>query len=171
MRLVAHDFMDFNPSATSPMGADGCFDPTHPNNAGLDTIWSASTPLFQLHRTKYSHISKADFWVVCGNAVIRQTSNGALNLKSSFRWGRRDAPSCSGSGQRLPIPSRCSQVETVLLNRMGLSWNESVALLGAHAIGRGNRTVSSLRFQHVSFYVGYLPNCFVPCQHNLLPSL
>jgi hypothetical protein len=30
--------MDFNAGATQQMGADGCFNATHPNNAGLSTM-------------------------------------------------------------------------------------------------------------------------------------
>ena len=148
MRLAAHDFMDFNATATPQMGADGCFDPSHPSNAGLSSIWNSSSPLFELHRTKYSHITIADFWVASANAVIRQTSNNALNLRATFQWGRIDSSTCIGSGARLPIPSRCRQVEAVFLMRMGLTWREAVALLGAHTLGRGNAAVSLLCFQH-----------------------
>ena len=143
---MAHDFMDYDPSQSSAAavyGADGCFDPDHGNNAGLSDIWSPGRPLFDLHSSKYSHISKADFWVASANAVIRQTSVGnALNMKTSFKWGRKDKASCPGSGERLPIPSRCSEVDRVFRTRMGLSWRDAVALLGAHTLGRGDRSVS-----------------------------
>ena len=138
--------MDYDPSQSSAAavyGADGCFDPDHGNNAGLSDIWSPGRPLFDLHSSKYSHISKADFWVASANAVIRQTSVGnALNMKTSFKWGRKDKASCPGSGERLPIPSRCSEVDRVFRTRMGLSWRDAVALLGAHTLGRGDRSVS-----------------------------
>jgi hypothetical protein len=146
VRLVAHDFMDYDPSQSNSAlvyGADGCFDPEHGNNSGLSDIWSPGRPLFELHRSKYSHISKADFWVASANAVLRQTSVGnALNMKTSFRWGRKDKVSCPGSGERLPIPSRCAEVDRVFRSRMGLSWRDAVALLGAHTLGRGDRSVS-----------------------------
>lgn len=143
VRLAAHDFMDFDPNADTKMGADGCFDPTHRSNAGLSDIWGSGRPLFELHRTKYSHISKADFWVAAANAVIRQTSvSNALDMKSQFRWGRTDSATCDGSGVRLPIPSRCQQVDLVFRSRMGLSWRDAVALLGAHTLGRGDRAFS-----------------------------
>ena len=142
--------MDYDPSqgnAAAIYGADGCFDPDHGNNAGLSDIWSPGRPLFELHRNKYSHISKADFWAASANAVIRQTSVGnALNMKTSFRWGRKDKASCPGSGERLPIPSRCSEVDRVFRTRMGLSWRDAVALLGAHTLGRGDRSVSVFVF-------------------------
>jgi hypothetical protein len=150
VRLAAHDFMDFDPSRFAPMGSDGCFDPDHRNNAGLDDIWcDDDCPLTLLHQTKYSHISRADFWVVCANAVIYQTSvDNALDMRETFRWGRKDRDSCIGSGQRLPRPSGCQQIEAVFLRKMGFSWREAVALLGAHTIGRGDRDVSSSRIRH-----------------------
>ena len=144
VRLAAHDFMDYNPSLSPRMGPDGCFDPDHPNNAGLDTVWCEDCDLTLLHGHKYSHISRADFWVASANAVIHLTSvDNALDLRETFRWGRKDRDLCIGSGQRLPRPSGCQQVEKVFLTRMGFSWREAVALLGAHALGRGDREVSS----------------------------
>ncbi len=152
VRLAAHDFMDYNPTLNIPMGPDGCFDTAHPNNAGLETIWCDDCDLTELHREKYSHISRADFWVACANAVIRQTSVGnALDLIETYRWGRIDAVSCSGSGERLPTPSGCTRVERVFLDNMGLSWRDTVALLGAHTLGRGSRDVSSTLFVSATF--------------------
>jgi hypothetical protein len=143
VRLAAHDFMDYNPSTSAHMGPDGCFDPDHQTNAGLDEIWCADCELTLLHEGKYAHISRADFWVASANAVIHLTSvRNALNLKDTFRWGRRDRASCIGSGQRLPQPSGCQQIEAVFLTRMGFSWREVVALLGAHTLGRGHGNVS-----------------------------
>jgi hypothetical protein len=146
VRLAAHDIMDYNPSLSPRMGPDGCFDPDHPNNAGLDTVWCEDCVLTLLHGHKYSHISRADFWVASANAVIHLTSvDNALDMRETFRWGRKDRDSCIGSGQRLPRPSGCQQVEAVFLTRMGLSWREAVALLGAHTLGRGDREVRSNR--------------------------
>ncbi len=143
MRLAAHDFMDLDPRSGTPMGPDGCFDPDHPNNAGLETVWCDECDLTLLHVRKYSHISRADFWVASANAIIHQTSvNNAVDLRKTFLWGRRDRDECRGSGVRLPTPARCDQVERVLLERIDLSWREAVALLGAQTLGRGDRDVS-----------------------------
>lgn len=139
LRLAAHDAMDYDPSRSARMGADGCYDSSHPNNAGLDFVWSDQSALRQLYLQKYSHISKADFWIASANAVIRQTSIGqSLDMKNSFRWGRRDADSCNRQGDRLPSTSGCSQTEDVFLNRMGMTWEDAVALMGAHTLGHGN---------------------------------
>lgn len=53
-----------------------------------------------------------------------------------------DRGSCPGSGDRVPTPASCRDVEGTFLGRMGLEWVDAVALLGAHSIGRGDLDVS-----------------------------
>jgi len=145
IRLAAHDFMDYDRRANSRdrMGPDGCFDPNHSSNGGLETIWCRDCVLRRLYVNKYSRISRADFWIAAANAVIRQTSiDGALDLRDTFSWGRRDRDHCRGSGERLPVASGCDEVEDVFLRNMGLDWGEAVALLGAHTLGRGESEFS-----------------------------
>ena len=140
LRMAAHDAMDYDPRRSPPMGPDGCYDPNHPNNAGLDFVRSR---IDELYVQKYSYLSKADFWVACANAAVRQTSIGQqLNMKNSFRWGRQDSNSCFSQGARLPSTRGCSQTEDVFLNRMRMTWEEAVALMGAHTLGHGNRVNS-----------------------------
>ncbi|KAL7458340.1 hypothetical protein ACHAWC_009881 [Mediolabrus comicus] len=145
VRLTAHDFMDFDRNnSTHRMGPDGCFDPFHPANAGLpDDIWCQGCLLTNLYTEKYSSLSRADFWIASANAVIRQTSvNNALDLRDTFEWGRIDTDSCIGSAVRLPTPQGCSQTENVFITRMGLSWRDATALMGAHTLGRGDQGFS-----------------------------
>jgi len=147
VRLAAHDFMDYDRrDENNPMGPDGCFDASHDGNAGLpEDIWCSTCALTLLYEEKYPHISRADFWVASANAVIRQTSVGnALDLRSTFTWGRQDRDTCPGQGERLPTPAGCGQVEQVFLTRMGLDWRDAVALMGAHTLGRGDERVSCL---------------------------
>jgi len=127
------------------MGPDGCFDANHPSNAGLpQDIWCSNCTLTLLYNEKYSHVSRADFWIASANAVIRQTSiNNTLDLRETFTWGRVDRDdSCPGSGDRLPSPTGCASVEDVFLRKMGLGWKDTVALMGAHTLGRGDREFS-----------------------------
>ena len=89
--------MDFNISdATNPMGADGCIDMNHADNSGLpQDVWcDDGCPLTDVYNGNFGHISKADFWVAAGNAVIKIASNNALDLKESYVSGRVDADSC-----------------------------------------------------------------------------
>jgi hypothetical protein len=144
LRLAAHDFMDYDRrDRRAPMGPDGCYDPTHPSNDGLETIWCRVCPLKVLHDRKYAHVSRADFWIVAANAVVRQTSiRQRLDLKGEFMWGRKDRDACRGSGERLPQASGCGEIESVFLRKMGLDWKDAVALMGGHTLGRGNRDFS-----------------------------
>jgi hypothetical protein len=143
VRMAAHDFMDYDRHDRNyPMGADGCYDRDHLSNVGLETIWCRGCPLRTLYQDKYSHISRADFWIASANAVIRQTSIGnSLDLRDTFVWGRKDNDVCHNSGLRLPQSSSCDEVEDVFLERMGLTWTDAVALLGAHTLGRGSGEV------------------------------
>ena len=127
VRLAAHDFMDYDRRSSRPYGPDGCFDPSHDGNNGLtESVWCENCLLRQLYDSKYNFLSRADFWISSANAVIRQTSvNNALNLKEYFTWGRIDRDSCEGSGNRLPVPSGCDQVEDTFLVRMGLEWRDA----------------------------------------------
>ena len=139
--------MDFDRNnANSPMGPDGCFDPSHPANAGLpEDLWCEGCLLTNLYQSKYSErqISRADFWIASANAVIRQTSvDNALDLRDTFEWGRVDANSCTGQGSRIPSPRGCSQTEDAFLTRMGLTWTDATALMGAHTLGRGDTDFS-----------------------------
>jgi hypothetical protein len=145
VRLAAHDFMDYDRrDRSNPMGADGCFDELHPTNKGLpESVWCKTCLLRRLYEERYSFLSRADFWIASANAVIRQTSeNNALDLKDTFRWGRKDRSSCRGSATRLPDSKNCNDVESTFLTRMGLGWKDAVALLGAHSLGRGSADFS-----------------------------
>ncbi len=109
------------------------------NAAGLPDLWCddpVGCPFKAMYDNSYSFMSKADFWVAAANAVISHTSNNQLQLP--FRWGRTDATSCTSSSARLPEPHGCSEVEATFLNRMGLSWRDATALMGAHTLGRGD---------------------------------
>lgn len=145
VRLAAHDFMDYDRNSDMPFGSDGCIDFDHELNKGLDSVWCTSCPLTQLHRKKYSFISKADFWVISANAVMRQLSkNQSFDPINTFLWGRKDADSCEGSGDRIPAGTgTCRDVEDTMLEAMGLEWRDAVALLGAHTIGKGHAAVST----------------------------
>ena len=146
VRMVAHDFMDYDASnKRKPLGQDGCLIFDSSMNVGLSSIWCDSCPLTQLYEAKYSDLSRADFWVAAGNAVIYLTSvNNELDLRNTYYWGRNTVDSCPGSDSRLPTTAGCQSVEGVFLERMGLTWKDAVALLGAHTLGRGNNKVRAL---------------------------
>ena len=54
VRLVAHDFMDYDPTSTPMYGPDGCFDRSHGTNSGLpEDIWCDDCPLTRVYNQKY----------------------------------------------------------------------------------------------------------------------
>mmetsp|Transcript_21343 Transcript_21343/g.34930 ORF Transcript_21343/g.34930 Transcript_21343/m.34930 type:complete len:556 (-) Transcript_21343:55-1722(-) len=142
IRLCAHDFMDFDMSASDQMGADGCLDFDHKNNRGLREIWGEGTPWHTLHKTKHSHMSEPDFWIACAMLVMKLASGGKHDMVHTFLWGRQKASSCRGSGDRLPKGESCKDSQEVFLDRMGLTWKDATALLGAHTVGRGQNHLS-----------------------------
>ena len=144
VRLAAHDFMDFDRNdLDEPGGSDGCLDLTADPNAGLDTIWCDEPvcPYKLLFDTVYNqYMSKADFWVAGATMVVELTS--VLSTPIPFKYGRPDNTDCPSSSSRLPADSGCSAVEGVFIDRMGLSWTDATALLGAHTLGRGDAAFS-----------------------------
>jgi len=68
--------------------------------------------------------------------AYRETALNGFELP--FRWGRRDAESCPESTSRIPGDTDCDEVKGVFLDRMGLTWTDATALLGAHTLGRGS---------------------------------
>lgn len=147
VRLAAHDFMDFdqNQEGDAKLGSDGCLDFSNDANSGLPDIWCPNhddCPLTGLYDTSYaSFMSRADFWVAAANAVVQETSvNNSLRLP--FRYGRSDRDVCPDSSERLPEASGCTEVEDTFITRMGVSWTDAVALMGAHTLGRGDEAFS-----------------------------
>ena len=137
--------MDFDINASDQLGSDGCLEFSHPANAGLPDLWCdnpTDCPFKALYDDVYSAaMSRADFWVAAANAVIKITSpNQSLDL--TFRSGRIDSDNCPNSSGRLPEPAACDDVEGAFITRMGLTWTDAVALLGAHTLGRGDQNFS-----------------------------
>lgn len=135
--------MDFDQNSVTAGGMDGCIDFAHPSNHGLpEDVWCDDCVLTGVFENYSDVMSRADFWVAAAHAVIRLSSNNALDLKSEFTFGRLDTDSCPESGPRLPLSSDCTEVEGVFLDRLGLTLTDAVALLGAHTIGRGDAAFS-----------------------------
>lgn len=141
--MVAHDFMDYDKDADDHQGSDGCIDWTHRSNSGLETIWNSNSAMRNVHRNKYSGISKADFWIIWAHAALNYGSqDNVIDMKDLYFWGRKDATVCRESGSRLPSSEGCQQVEDTFIKRMDLDWDEAVALMGAHTLGLGHKQFS-----------------------------
>jgi len=184
LRLAGHDFMDYDPR-NGRGGADGCLDMSHPDNAGLEScLYTGEEFGFSLNSVYQQWcgtVSLADFLVIGAEAVMDYTravvrnevpGSARMNFRGRFRYGRRTATSCEGSGDILPNPETCLDVERVFVNNLGLSWAQAAALMGVHTLGRANPRNSgydgfwsdpenSRRFNN-NFFVSMLANGWMP---------
>jgi len=147
LRMSGHDFMDFKDGAG---GADGCTDIDHHDNAGLDFCLFKGEMGVSLKDAWVHHctdISLADFLVIAGEVVMTLSRNveveanpraKAIDFTDVFKWGRTTATSCvENQGHLLPNPEDgCAANERVFVNNMGLTWQETGALMGVHTLGR-----------------------------------
>ena len=92
-------------------------------------------------------ISIADLWVLAASIAIRYASTpgqspdpflepspGPLDLP--FRFGRVDAATCHDAGFLPDADFKWDQIKDIFVGRLGMDVNETVAILGAHSLGR-----------------------------------
>eukprot|EP00656_Telonema_subtile_P001315 TRINITY_DN1059_c0_g1_i9.p1 TRINITY_DN1059_c0_g1~~TRINITY_DN1059_c0_g1_i9.p1 ORF type:complete len:342 (-),score=82.27 TRINITY_DN1059_c0_g1_i9:250-1275(-) len=122
-----------------PGGADGCACNKFLPNAGLDYIKGVLDPIWTASYKDY--LSLADFWVVCANAAIKSSvASTDAPMTIGFKYGRADVDcsDCSADvASRLPDESKSTDhVEAVFVTRLGFTKTETVALMGAHSMGK-----------------------------------
>lgn len=143
LRMAGHDFMDFMDGTG---GSDGCVDLDDPDNVGLHDCLFRGEFGFSID-SAYQHfcttISLADFIVLAGEAAMRFARNlavpndTALDFKTGFKYGRETSKECPSATGRLPkVGESCAAVKTTFVDRLGLTWRESAALMGVHTLGR-----------------------------------
>mmetsp|Transcript_116529 Transcript_116529/g.201311 ORF Transcript_116529/g.201311 Transcript_116529/m.201311 type:complete len:509 (-) Transcript_116529:161-1687(-) len=182
LRLGAHDFMDYSHQAG---GSDGCIALLDADNAGLIDCLAGTETMAGL-RDAYddfcSRISLADFIVIGAEAVMNITRQNVLNdqpnrkqvdFRSKFKYGRVTNSKCESAIGKMPDAERgCDAVQDTMLSNMGLSWNQSAALMGAHTIGQASLTrsgydgrwvtaASSLRFDN-DYYMSIILKGWAP---------
>lgn len=144
LRLAGHDFMD---GAT-----DGCVDFEDPDNAGLINCMNHEWHSPELGddaftvslQSVYGHhcgdVSVADFIVIAAEAVMSRLSSqpGGIDFRANFNYGRTTPASCeSRPNGTLPNPEKsCDDVERVFNRGLGLSWEQTAALMGVHTLGK-----------------------------------
>lgn len=118
-------------------GARMRFDPeaSYGNNAGLDVARAALEPV----KAKFPAMSYADLYTFAGVVAVEEAGGPTV----AYRTGRVDDAdgSASDPADRLPDADKGSRTATMahardVFARMGLTDQEMVALLGAHAMGR-----------------------------------
>ena len=151
VRLAFHDAAGGDGALAR--GSNGCIDFAAVDNTGLTEVIAQ---LDAAHAPFTSVVSRADFWVLAASVAIEVATTLAdgvdplvlmdiLNLPSlpssgplklPVRFGRVDAGSCTNMDMLIP-PASFSWAQIVLnFNRFGITTDETVALFGAHAVGR-----------------------------------
>lgn len=123
---------------------------TNPDNAGLEvpivelaTLLASSSPL-----------SRADLWALAGVVAARSASQkvGTVNFKS-FNYGRIDCTTADREGRGgpnrvLPSPNAdFSTTSSYFAAEFGFNVEETVVILGVHALGKAARTNSGFASQ------------------------
>ena len=88
---------------------------------------------------KFPWITYSDLWTLGGVCAIQEMQGPTV----PWRPGRhdKDIAGCSPEG-RLPDAAKEQRHVRAVFNRMGFSDQETVALIGAHALGRCHTTAS-----------------------------
>lgn len=193
VRAVGHDFMDFDSSQPFPGGADGCIDFQDHDNDGLPAcIFSGDhgVSINDVYQAFCTRVSLADFIVIAAEAAMdwSRTAHGleqfgftqgrqTETFKTLFRYGRVTASQCDGfdgaGTSRLPNPEHgCPETERVFGQNLGLTWEESTAMMGVHVMGRAEPKNSGYkgwwvepeqsRIFHNAYYWAILGKGWVP---------
>jgi len=172
VRLAFHD------AAGGGDRANGCVDLSDPENSGLapiiDQLESAWRPFADV-------LSFADAVVVAGNLAIRVASTPSPNANSGgsgssqvvgppednggplllqFRSGRPDANSCDDGGELPPATLSWDHSQQLLGRKFGLLPEETVALFGAHAVGRAQAVNTGVEGGWTAFQSSLSTNYF-----------
>jgi len=134
VRLAWHASGTYD-KATGTGGSNGATmrfqEANHGANAGLKVARDLLEPI----KKQFPGISYADLWTLAGAVAIEEMGGPAI----PWRPGRTDAAdgsACPPDG-RLPDASKdAGHIRDVFEKRMGFSPRETVALIGAHALGR-----------------------------------
>jgi catalase (peroxidase I) len=150
VRLAFHDIIGGGgPNGLG--GGNGCNDPAH-GVLGLESVLATYDVLAARYASK---ISVADLWILGATVAIRHASTtgagaqtggaarppaspGPLNLP--FRYGRRDDATCANLDTPFLATINAGMSWTSLFavmgHRLGMTVQEAVAIMGAHALGR-----------------------------------
>eukprot|EP00457_Paulinella_chromatophora_P003723 gb/GEZN01003731.1/.p1 GENE.gb/GEZN01003731.1/~~gb/GEZN01003731.1/.p1 ORF type:complete len:556 (-),score=100.44 gb/GEZN01003731.1/:338-2005(-) len=146
VRLVFHDAGTFN-RADGSGGSHGCItvlcekkdecEFTAPDNNGLQTVVLGLLALYEAEQLS-TVLSKADWIHLAGVVAVEMSSGKAVDMP--FKWGRVDCEA-GGFPVRLKnsLPDANWERDDVLRffgNRLGMTTEETIVLLGAHTLGR-----------------------------------
>eukprot|EP00457_Paulinella_chromatophora_P003932 gb/GEZN01003941.1/.p1 GENE.gb/GEZN01003941.1/~~gb/GEZN01003941.1/.p1 ORF type:complete len:530 (-),score=63.70 gb/GEZN01003941.1/:389-1978(-) len=145
VRVVFHDAGTFN-RADGTGGPHACIakicsvpdecEFTATENKGMQNSIRGLMSAYE-DRNLQSVLTKADWLHLAGAVAVEIASRGAVSLP--FKWGRTECAT-SSARPRNSLPTAHWGRDEILpffRNRLGFSTIETIALLGAHSIGRG----------------------------------
>jgi catalase (peroxidase I) len=103
-------------------------------NAGLEAARDWLEPI----KKKHPNVTYADLWVLAGCVAVEAMGGPRIN----FRWGRTDATEAKSPDGRLPDAAKSYEHVREVFTRLGFNDRETVALLGAHAVGECHANAS-----------------------------
>lgn len=109
---------------------------TDEGNTGLDIARSALEPV----KLRYPKITYSDLWTLAGCVAIEEMNGPHIQWKSG-RYDCKDSAHVPPNG-RLPFAYKTSTHIRETFTRMGFNDQETVALLGAHGLGRCHKKFS-----------------------------
>jgi len=145
VRLAFHDAGTYV-AATNSYGPVGCLNYSEPGNGGLHPVENMLEPVYQQVK---SLVSRADFWVIAAYTAVQDAGGPMMPFKS----GRVDCTSATffKPAGLLPSPEGdWTSVSATFVTRMGLTIQDTVALMGAHVLGRAQLQNSGYEFAWVT---------------------
>jgi hypothetical protein len=153
VRLAFHDAVTFRvadgsggPHAVINAKCTGTCENNLADNAGLQQVIDFVAPTY----SKYSsQLSLADFWALAANVALdfsvlppnnRNRVTSLADSQFKYRWGRTDlGAEASSPASRFPNAELgWAATRAIFVTGIGLTATETVALFGAHSIGRLN---------------------------------
>jgi len=132
-------------------GCDGCLNVNNDDNAGLADLVASLDTLY-LANGYDTLLSRADFWALAGVYAVDKTielnnddcDEDDCEVPDSglvFQWGRTDCDTAPYTDVDVGLPSALldhANVMSFFAGEFGFDDNETVALLGAHTLGRAS---------------------------------
>jgi len=142
VRLSFHDSVTWDPQSGTggsnawisvPCGARNQCERTLDANKGLPQVADYLDYLWI--KNGWQHvISRPDWWSLAAKVSVEWASGGTCNI--NWGYGRTQASSIQAWPNRHPLPPEGFQgIGKHMVTRLGFSWEESVALIGAHCLG------------------------------------
>ena len=122
-------------------GCDGCIDETEADNAGLSKYIDALSPLYENYDTR---MSRADFYALAAVVALEKATENSVDKflgRSQLTFGRSDCSSVPDEDSANTFPSALGDIDATLSyfeTEFAFTPRETVALLGAHTLGRAH---------------------------------